>query len=172
MTAHERLEAQSLSSRRLWLEPLRPEHADEMAPLLDDVALHTFIGGEPATREELRDRYARLAVGRSPDGSQRWLNWIIRRQDTGRPVGTTQATVREEDGMLVADVAWVVASAHQRQGFAREAAGLMVRWLRRQGVDAVVAHVHPRHHASMAVARAVGLSPTDLVEDGEVRWEG
>ncbi len=65
---------QHLSSDRLDLEPLRPEHADEMAPLLDDAALHTFIGGVPATPDELRGRYTRQVVGRSPDGSQRWLN--------------------------------------------------------------------------------------------------
>ena len=119
-----------------------PDHADEMAPVLDDVALHRFIGGQPATREELRDRYTQQAVGRSPDGAQRWLNWIIRRRDTGQAVGTTQATVRDDEGLLVAEVAWVVAS------------------------------VHPQHHASMAVAQAVGLSPTDVVTDGEVRWQG
>lgn len=72
-------EVQRLRGKRLEMEPLRPEHADEMAPLLDDAELHTFIGGQPATRDELRDHYTRQVVGRSPDGSQRWLNWIVRR---------------------------------------------------------------------------------------------
>jgi hypothetical protein len=34
----------------------------------------------------------------------------------------------------------------------------------------VVAHVHPDHRASQGVARAAGLRPTDVVQDGEVRW--
>ena len=34
-----------------------------------------------------------------------------------------------------------------------------------------VAHVHPEHLASMAVARNVGLQPTPVLESGEVRWE-
>lgn len=89
-------EVQPLSSERLELEPLRPEHADEMAPLLDDVQLHTFIGGQPATSDELRDRYTRQVVGRSPDGLRHWLNWVMRRRDNGRAVGTTQATVSEQ----------------------------------------------------------------------------
>jgi len=162
---------QHLSSDRLELEPLRPEHADEMAPLLDHVELHTFIGGEPATRDELRGRYTRQVVGRSPDGSQRWLNWLVRRRDSGQAVGTTQATVSEQDGGLTADVAWVIGASQQRQGYAQEAAKLMVGWLRHQGVEIVVAHVHPHHQASVAVARAVGLAPTDTVVDGEVRWQ-
>lgn len=163
---------QPLKSERLDLELLRPEHADEMAPLLDDPALHTYIGGEPASNAELRDRYEQHAVGRSPDRSEAWLNWIVRRRDSGQVVGTVQATASEQQGRLVAEVAWVIGAAQQRQGYAREAAQLMVEWLRQQGVEVVIAHVHPQHEASMAVARAVGLAPTGLVIDGEVRWEG
>lgn len=31
--------------------------------------------------------------------------------------------------------------------------------------------IHPRHDASSRVARAIGLAPTDVVIDGELRWE-
>ena len=165
-------EAKPLQSERIVLEPLRVEHADEMAPLLDDPTLHTFIGGEPQTRGELRARYVRQVVGRSPDGLERWLNWIVRRQDSGAAVGFVQATLSEENGELIADVAWVVATAQQRSGYAREAAQLMTDWLRRQRVDLVVAHINPRHEASKAVARSVGLTPAGTVVDGEVRWHG
>ena len=160
-----------LSSPRLLLEPLRVQHAEEMAPLLDDPDLHIFIGGEPATREELQETYRRQVVGRSADGTQRWLNWVLRRRDDGQVVGTVQATVTEDAGGLSAEVAWVVGSRHQNQGYAREAAEAMVRWLWQEGAATVVAHVDPRHLASVAVARAVGLAPTDTVVEGEVRFE-
>ncbi len=160
-----------LRTERLELEPLRVEHADEMAPLLDDPDLHTFIGGGPATRDELSARYERQVVGRSPDGSQRWHNWVLRRRVDGQVAGTVQATVSEQQGGLTAEVAWVVGVAQQGQGYAREAAQAVVTWLQQQGVEAVVAHVHPQHQASMAVARAVGLTPTETVIDGEVRWQ-
>lgn len=164
-------DAQPLSSERLELEPLSPDHAEEMAPLLDDPGLHAFIGGEPATRAELRDRYARQVVGRSPDGLARWLNWVVRRRDSGQAVGTVQATVSEQGGHLTAEVAWVTGASQQRRGYAREATQTLVTWLRHQGVEVVVAHVHPEHPASMAVARAAGLAPTDVVVDGEIRWQ-
>ena len=96
-----------------------------MAPLLDDPTLHTFTGGKPATLEELRSRYARQVVGQPPDGSQHWLNWIVRRRDDGQAVGFVQATISEQNGDLTADVAWVVAVSQQRSGYAREAAHLM-----------------------------------------------
>lgn len=162
--------AAALIGPRLWLEPLQVHHAEEMALLLDDPGLHVFIGGEPATVEALRDRYRRQVVGHSVEGSQRWLNWVVRRRADGRAVGTVQATVVEEAGRLAAEVAWVIAADYQRQGYAREAAQVMVTWLQQRGADDIVAHVHPQHHASMSVAREVGLAPTTSVVDGEVRW--
>jgi len=69
------VEAAVLNGERVCLEPLRVEHAEELAPVLEDPLLHIFLGGEPADRDQLRARYRRQVVGRSPDGSQRWLNW-------------------------------------------------------------------------------------------------
>jgi RimJ/RimL family protein N-acetyltransferase len=163
--------AESLDGDRLVLEPLRVAHADEMAALLDAPALHTFIGGEPATHEQLRSRYAAQVAGQSADGSERWLNWVARDRASGEAVGYVQATVTGQDDHLSADVAWVIAVPHQGHGYAREAAKLMVDWLRDQGVDVVTAHVHPAHHASNSVARRIGLRPTDTLVDGEVRWQ-
>ena len=81
-----------------------------------------------------------------------------------------QATVQAEAAAPVALVAWVVGTEHQGQGVAREAAAAMVDWLRQRGVEHVAAYVDPEHGASMAVARAIGLAPTDRVVDGEVEW--
>ncbi len=155
----------------LILEPLHVRHADEMAPLLNDPALHSFTGGSPEGLEELTKRYARQATGRSPDGSAQWLNWIVRRTDTGQAVGTVQATVTiAPDDRRTAELAWVIARPHQHRGYAREAAQIMATWLRGHGVGVLVAHIQPEHHASANVARALGLAPTDVVHDGEVLW--
>lgn len=104
-----------LASRRLLLEPLRVDHAGEMAAVLDDPALHTFIGGQPESATALQARYERQEAGRSPDGTQGWLNWVMRRRD-GLPVGTMQATVTQESDGLAAEVAWMVGTAFHRRG--------------------------------------------------------
>jgi RimJ/RimL family protein N-acetyltransferase len=161
--------AEVIETERLLLEPLRADHAVEMAAVLDDQRLHDFIGGRPATLEELRARYIQLVAGHSADGSQGWLNWVVRHRRSGVAVGTVQATLRSNGG-VTADVAWVIAAAHQGQGYAKEASAAMTRWLCHRGVDALIAHVHPTHEASIRVARYLGLTPTDMVEDGEVRW--
>jgi RimJ/RimL family protein N-acetyltransferase len=114
----------------------------------------------------LRDRYVRQLRGHSPDGRETWLNWMVRRRDTRELVGAVQATVTQD----AADVAWVIAVPHQGEGFAREAAGAMAGWLRDRGVARLTAHIHPDHTASGAVARAIGLVPTETVVDGEIRW--
>lgn len=165
----EELRAEPLTGARLSLEPLRAGHAEEMHAVLADPRLYAFTGGEPPTLDELRARYARQAVGGSEDGSQWWLNWVVRHAGDGLAAGFVQATVGRD--RAAAEVAWVIDVRRQGQGLAREGAALVVGWLEAQGVTGVFAHIHPGHAASAAVARRVGLTPTGIVEDGEVRWE-
>ena len=153
-------------TERLDLEPLTVAHATELAPLLDDLRLHEFTGGAPASAAALADRYRRLEKRRSPGGDQGWGNWVMRVRATGRAAGTVQATLPTGGP---AEVAWVVAWEAQGRGYAKEAARSLVALLLADGW-AVVAHIHPGHLASQGVARAAGLSPTGDVYDGEVRW--
>jgi len=161
---------ETIETARLVLEPLRVEHADEMVTALDDERLHGFTGGKPATRDELWERYARQVAGRSADGTQGWFNWVARHRESGSVVGFVQATLEAEDGRTFAEIAWVISVPAQGQGYAREAAAALAGWLRTSGVDVLLAHVHPDHLASNAVAGSLGLSPTDIVVDGETRW--
>ncbi|MFI7031708.1 GNAT family N-acetyltransferase [Microbispora rosea] len=159
---------ETISAARLTLRPLTAQDADEMAEVLAGEELYAFIGGAAPTLPELRARYAALEARRSPDGRQEWLNWIIRRDTDGRAVGYVQATVVDEGRR--AEVAWVVGTAWQGRGYASEAAAALAGWLRARGVARIEAHIHPDHHASMAVAGRIGLLPTDRIEDGERLW--
>jgi RimJ/RimL family protein N-acetyltransferase len=152
---------------RLELLPLVVDDADEMVEVLGDQRLHDFIGGRPATLEELRTRYAVLADAHSPDGSQEWRNWILRLRD-GTAVGTVQATI-VEDGRA-AEIAWVVGTPWQGRGLASEAAIGLVAWLEARGVRTITAHVHPDHRASAAVAARAGLEQTGERHAGELLW--
>jgi RimJ/RimL family protein N-acetyltransferase len=156
-------------TERLLLEPLTAAHAPEMAIVLDDPALHVYVGGSPASPEELRRRYERQERGVSTDGSERWLNWIVRERQTGAAAGYLQATVDQASG--VAELAWVIGTRFQGRGYATEAARAIVRRLAAEGTTHFRAHIHPRHAASEGVAAAVGLAPTPVEVDGEVRWE-
>ncbi len=157
------MQIEAITTPRLALEPLTVAHATEMAEALGDPGLHEFIGGSPATAEELRARYALLAAGPPPGGADAWLNWAIRLE---RAVGYVQATVTSGQ----ATVAWVVGTAWQGRGIATEAARVLVSWLGEHGVTTIVATIHPDHAASSAVARHLGLVPTGDRVNGEVVW--
>jgi RimJ/RimL family protein N-acetyltransferase len=153
-----------IATERLTLLPLEVEYAEPMAAVLSDPALYTFTGGEPPSVAALEARYRRQLAGPGrPD--EQWLNWVIKYEDV--LIGYVQATVI--DG--TAEIAWVVGTAWQGQGFAKEAAQGLVTWLRAQRIGRIIAHVHPDHTASAAVATAIGLARTDVLEDGEYLWK-
>ena len=145
-------------------------HAAELAPVLDDVALHEFTGGAPLGPAALAAQFARWAARRSPDGSQLWGNWVIRVRETQLAAGRLQATMPAAGPAAgPAEVAWVVGRPAQDHGYAREAARSLVALLQERGWI-VLAHIHPGHLASQRVARGAGLSPASDIHDGEIRW--
>ena len=163
----------TIETSRLVLRPLRVADADEMFDVLADPALHEFTGGEPATLDELRARYAAWVDGSgSPD--ELWLNWIVRRSADAIAVGSVQATIIQSDAdaetAALALVAWTIGVSWQGQRYGAEAAVALVEWLIGCGVESIVAHVHPDHHASSSVAARAGLRKTSEMSDGEVVW--
>ena len=161
--------AEPVTARRLTLVPLRVGHASEMAVVLAAPDLYTFTGGSPPTCQELHARYERWVAG-SPDPAVSWCNWVIQLRSPACLAGTVQATVSAGDGQPVAEVAWVVGRPWQGRGIATEAVRALVGWLQRQSVHTVIAHIHPLHEASAAVAAAAGLTPTGHWKDGEISW--
>jgi RimJ/RimL family protein N-acetyltransferase len=161
------IKVEPLISRRFTLVPLSVNHAQEMAPILGDPSIYEFIGGAPMTAGQVKSRYKRLQAG-SPDPRETWLNWVLRSRDQRALIGTIQVTVWPDQGR--AEIAWIIGAAWQGQGIASEGAAQVVEWLRSRGIRAVIAHIHPDHGASQAVARHVGLAPTVKVVDGEVEW--
>jgi RimJ/RimL family protein N-acetyltransferase len=149
----------TIGTERLLLTPLCPEDADEMVEVLADPRLHQFIGGRPATLQELRTRYATLTAGSgTPD--EVWHNWIVRRRADSRPVGTLQATLTCHHGGWTAHVAWIIGVPWQHQGYASEAARALVGWLGSRGVHEILARIHPDHLGSAQVAIGAGFQPT------------
>jgi RimJ/RimL family protein N-acetyltransferase len=155
--------ARVIATERLTLLPLRIEYAVPMAEVLSDPALYAFTGGEPPTMEALEARYRRQLAG--PDSADdEWLNWVVQYKD--ELIGYVQATITAG----TAEIAWVIGTAWQGRGFAKEAAQGMVTWLQTREAGRIIAHVHPDHAASAAVAAAIGLARTDVLEEGEYLW--
>lgn len=157
-----------IRSARLELTPLCVADADEMVTVLSDPELYRFTGGEPPTRDQLVRRYTAQVTGPPAGSVEEWHNWIVRAARGGPAVGYVQATVAERGAH--AEIAWVVGTEFQGHGYATEATSAMVGGLLGQEVAEIVAHIHPEHAASNAVASRVGLQPTERLVDGEREW--
>ncbi len=109
----------------------------------------------------MRERFARLASRRSPDGNQRWLNWVIRLQDglaNGDLAGYVQATVYADDS---ANIAYVLGNAFTGRGLARQATAQMLDMLAHQhAVQLAFATVDERNTRSLRLLHALGFLET------------
>lgn len=146
----------TLTAGALALEPQVAAHAAELFPVLSNPALYVFTDAKrPSSEKWLRDRFARLESRVSPDGTQRWLNWIVRDGD-GVAVGYVQASVRAER----AEIAYVIGREFWRRGYAREACIAMLAELASgYGVKRATATIDPRNAASIGLIEKLGFVP-------------
>lgn len=151
------------------LRPITIQDAEAMAEVLADPTLYQFTGGQPPTVAELEQRYTIQTRGQSPDGSEEWINMAIVLSPGQKLIGYVQATVPRNGGPT--EIAWVIGRPWQGHGHASSAAELLAQHLNQQGICNLVAHIHPEHAASQAIARKLGMTPTDVLVDGEIRWE-
>jgi RimJ/RimL family protein N-acetyltransferase len=112
-----------LHTLRLCLEPQVAAHADEMFRVLSDPAIYEDENEPPRSLAWLRERFAKLESRRSADGTEHWLNWVIRLQQDSEFIGYVQATVRPDGA---AAIAYELGSSFWGQGFASEAVRAMV----------------------------------------------
>ena len=144
-----------IAGEGVTLEPQLASHAADLYSVLSDPSLYTFIDAkEPASEEALRQRLAHLESRLSPDGTEHWLNWIVRNR-AGELVGYVQATVTPDRS---AEIAYVLGRAHWRRGYAYAACTAMIGELRKSyGVTRLTATLDPANEASLALLRKLGL---------------
>lgn len=104
------------------LEPQVAAHADEMFVVLSDPAIYEFENAPPASLDWLRARFTKLETRLSGDGTERWLNWVIRLPGSGL-IGYVQATVTAEGD---ATIAYELSSPHWGRGLGYQAVRAMI----------------------------------------------
>jgi RimJ/RimL family protein N-acetyltransferase len=140
----------------LTLEPQTTAHAEPMFAVLSDPAIYEYENEPPASREWLRERFAKLESRRSADGSEQWLNWVIR-LPTSELIGYVQATVHA-DGH--AGIAYELASAYWGRGLARRAVDAMIAELGAcYRVHTVSAVLKERNWRSLRLLQRLGFTP-------------
>jgi RimJ/RimL family protein N-acetyltransferase len=161
-----RVDLETIDAERTVLVPLLASDADELAGLLDEAQLRSWLRAQDVS--ELRDRFAAWETRRSPGGDELWLNWIVRERGGNRAVGWVQATVRGPS----ASVAYALLPAERGACAASDAVRALVRWLRdRLAVTVVTAEIDESNAASARVAVAAGFERTIHRAGDEVVWE-
>jgi [ribosomal protein S5]-alanine N-acetyltransferase len=126
----------TLHTERLTLEPLVAKHAEAMFSGLHDPELFKFLAERrPESVEWLRQRYERLSMRQSPDGNERWWNWVVKLRCSRELAGYVQATIDETQ----AEIAYVVFRAYWSRGLGREAVAAMIQELYDVGVTTITA---------------------------------
>ena len=148
-----------MTTFRVSIEPLRPDHADLLFEPLGDGRIYLHLEDEPpASLDALRHRYRALAAGAPPDSGEVWLNWLVRLRADGQPLGTVQATVRPRPEPSL--VAWVVLPPVWGRGYGTEAVAQMLDELASgHGVELVRAEIDEGNLRSIALATRLGFEP-------------
>jgi RimJ/RimL family protein N-acetyltransferase len=132
------------------------------------VAIYEYMpGAPPVSASALRQRYARLEKGCSADGSERWLNWVVRLASQ-ECVGFVQATIYPG---LSADLAFAFAPGYWGRGVAFEACQAVLPCLGRDfEVRALYATVDPKNLRSIRLLQRLGFHevPAEHYPNGEV----
>jgi RimJ/RimL family protein N-acetyltransferase len=147
------------------LEPQVAAHAAEMFDVLSDPAIYEFENSAPESAASLADRFRKLESRVSPDGTEQWLNWVIR-LPTGALAGYVQATIAQ-DG--TAQIAYELASRFWRQGIGSAAVtGMLAELAASYGVSSFVATLKQRNYRSLALLSSLGFERSRLADGDEI----
>jgi ribosomal-protein-alanine N-acetyltransferase len=158
----------TLQSALCTLEPQVVAHAAEMYLVLSDPAIYEYEGEPPPSVDRLADGYRRRESRVSPDGSEMWLNWVVRLPN-GQLAGYVQATV------LVSGASYVgfeFASRYWRRGLGTASVSALLEELASNyGVHTFVAVLKPLNFRSMGLLNRLGFEPASPEQAAEFESE-
>ena len=139
-----------------------------MFEVLSDSAIYEFENAPPASLEFLADRYRRLESRHSADGSEQWLNWVIR-LPSGALAGYVQATVIQG---AAAYVAYELASRFWRQRIGSAAVRAVLGELATTyKVEVFLAVLKAKNFRSEALLRSLGFTDSPHSSLARIRCE-
>jgi [ribosomal protein S5]-alanine N-acetyltransferase len=144
----------TISIGSVVLEPQVAAHAAEMFVVLSDPAIYEFENAPPKSEAWLAERFGKLESRVSPDGAERWLNWVIR-VPNGELAGYVQATIVQG---RTAHIAYELASKFWRQGIGSAAvSGMLEELAASYGVCTCAATLKERNFRSLALLESLGF---------------
>ena len=154
----------TLGATLCTLEPQITAHAAEMFAVLSDPAIYEFENEPPQNEAWLATRFERLESRASGDGTQQWLNWVIRLPDA-KLAGYVQATVLSDGTSYVA---YELSSRYWRQGIGSSALQSMLAHLQQEyGVNNFVAVLKAKNYRSEGLLRKLGFLPASAEQQAQ-----
>jgi RimJ/RimL family protein N-acetyltransferase len=139
-----------------------------MFGVLSDPAIYEFENAPPASEQWLQSRYQKLERRSSPDGSEQWLNWVIRLPD-GALAGYVQASVKPCGS---AGIAYELNSRYWRQGIGSCAVSAMLAELHSTyAVNRYVAVLKAANFRSMGLLNSLGFARANAQQEAEIGCE-
>jgi [ribosomal protein S5]-alanine N-acetyltransferase len=152
------------------LEQQLSTHAVELYPLLSDPAVNEFHDEPmPQSCAALFERFKKLESRQSPDGNEKWLNWVIRLGD-GHAAGFVQATVYQDH---TANIAYTLGRKNWGKGLAFAAVSQMLSVLAHEyAVNKLRASVDPRNTRSIHLLNRIGMQVEHTDDSGDLIYIG
>ena len=109
-------------------------------------------------------RYEHLVSGGPLDGTETWLNWIIKKSWSDILVGYTQATIQDRQAVI----GYYVFPAYWRQGFATAALqATLCELFKTYSMNELHAFVDTRNVASIAVLAKLGFTRLRTIAEAD-----
>jgi [ribosomal protein S5]-alanine N-acetyltransferase len=138
---------------RLRLEPIGPEHADDLLKLFHDPAVAKWYGDW--TPAKANQEAARIGRAWQTEGVHKWMAYD---RHTGELIGRGGLSWAHVDGQNRLEIGWALLGKHHGHGYATEIgrAGLAFAF-DELGADEVAAFTETRNSASRAVMERLGF---------------
>lgn len=153
-----------IETNRLFLREMTLEDFDALYTVLADSDImqhYPYIFDETRVRNWINkniDRYRVLGFGL----------WAVCLKSTGEMIGDCGLTMQNINGMILPEIGYHIAKAHQRQGYASEAARAVRDWcFAHTTFGMVYSYMKKSNVPSSATARANGMALLGEFTDNE-----
>ena len=156
-----------LETQRLLLREMTPGDFDALYTVLADSDImqhYPYTFDEGRVRNWIAknsERYRVFGFGL----------WAVCLRATGEMIGDCGLTMQNINGTILPEIGYHIAKAHQRRGYAREAARAVRDWtFTHTTFGMVYAYMKQANTPSSATARAMGMTRLGEFIDGEKEW--
>ena len=155
-----------LDINNLELFPIKRAHAELLFEPLQDEKIYTYFPEDaPESLEKLQKRYEYLQKGKSPDGDEYWLNWVVFTKQDKIPVGVVQATVKPNEE---ASIAYIIFPDYWSNGYGKNATKAIIDYIFDEfDIPKIIAQIDTRNERSIKMVESLKMSRARIIKEAD-----